>query len=96
MRGKRLHFGKGARRHAADLGTTPAPPSSISVRDGDGTVRIGLTGTRHLLDPTRLLSIGIRDALDPLKAPSKVESLAQMTPEKRAEMHRLYQPKVRR
>lgn len=32
----------------------------------------------------------LRDALDPAKAPSKVKSFKDMTPEERAEMQRLY------
>ena len=32
----------------------------------------------------------LADALDPSKAPSRVRTLAEMTPEERAEMQRLY------
>jgi len=36
------------------------------------------------------LTQALRDALDPAKAPSKVRSYKDMTPEERAEMQRLY------
>ncbi len=41
-------------------------------------------------DPSAQVGKAIQDALDPTKAPSKVQTLATMSDEKRAEMERLY------
>lgn len=52
----------------------------------------GSASPLHLdpLAPARALGGSIADALDPVKAPSKVRTLADMSPEERAEMARLY------
>jgi len=41
-------------------------------------------------DPARSIAESIRDALDPVKQPSKVKTLADMTAAERAEMQRMY------
>ena len=46
-------------------------------------------------DPARAIGKAINDALDPVKAPSKVRTLADMTLEERAEMERLYSKVVK-
>ena len=83
---------KGPRRLAANMGRPADAKHSVKIREGK-TVRFGLTGTTDLLDPARVLAFGIRDALDPSKAPSKLKTFADMTESERAEMRRLYEGK---
>ena len=40
--------------------------------------------------PAEAVGRAIRDSLDPVQAPGKVTTLSQMSPERRAEMERLY------
>lgn len=72
------------------------PPAKSVARSSAYEVDIrGEIGRRSRTAPGYVVAEAIRDALDPASAPGKVTCLADMPPEKRAEMERLYGAKGR-
>lgn len=57
---------------------------------GAGKQRIAEVGRAYGTDPAHAIARQITEALRPELAPSAVQTLATITPEKRAEMDRLY------
>ena len=52
---------------------------------------VGQAHSSYSRNPVEGIAKSIRDALDPVKAPGKVKTFAEMTPEEQAEMKRLYE-----
>lgn len=67
---------------------------TVVTSHGDGSASVGLSQNgRFSRSPSLAIAKAIRDALNPTKQPSRVRTLADMTPEEREEMRRLYAPK---
>lgn len=57
---------------------------------GPKRIAWGGPGQHHERDPHYVLAEKLTEALDPVRAPGEVKTLADMTQEERAEMARLY------
>ena len=81
------HFNRGAYR-------PKYPPSCgqrVSVRRVGRQLEVAVcTDGPTIGNPARILAEAWEHAFDPIRAPSRVERLSEMSPEKREEMERLY------
>lgn len=88
--GRRESSRAGNRGSWFSTSTGGAGGSAFRARNGDLVLSTTDIGTGSVGDPARIIAKQISAALDPAKAPGKVRRLADMTPEERAELERLY------